>query len=321
MFGKIHDKRYEYMVTDMAADMAMDMVRNMARDMVRDTVTDMIAGNTVSVGVKRQKPKSINTTGSDEQLCARRLDKNTIVLADELAKTKELGRKLSREQQLVCASCGSPLVFRCGDVLRPHFAHLPGEERWRHEPESPEHIAGKEALKLWLQQLLSTESVANIDCERKLPSAQRIADVFLTMQSGYQLALEYQRAALAPRELLRRTTAYRQSGVDVLWVWGENFLRILDNHNCRIPATIVAAACYADQPVAFLDPTPPATVWLAYLPPSLFHRRNNIQLRAHKAALQMGTLANLGLDLPVGRSSLFFWTAERSNAATGHQRS
>lgn len=129
---------------------------------------------------------------------------------------------------LVCQfeDCGGALLIRSGLRVRPHFAHRPSAPcgtRFESHPESAAHRHGKRVVAEWLRKDCEANGFASvrIEFEVAIKEAGRVADVLVTFPSGSREAHEIQIASITPQDLQRRTDAYRNEGIDVVWWLGE----------------------------------------------------------------------------------------------------
>ncbi|RLI51575.1 MAG: hypothetical protein DRO93_15995, partial [Candidatus Thorarchaeota archaeon] len=124
-------------------------------------------------------------------------------------------------EDLVCPHCDGPMIIRHGLIRAPHFAHLSRcpYEGW-HEPETPEHRAFKRAVREYLLRDPFWKE-AQVALEVRIPQAHRIADVFVTFPTGWRVAHECQVSPITQEELIARSRAYREAGIDVMW-WFES---------------------------------------------------------------------------------------------------
>lgn len=52
-------------------------------------------------------------------------------------------KKNDRQQKYICPACGSVVIFKCGAIKLPYFAHQKGSECASSEGETAEHLLGK----------------------------------------------------------------------------------------------------------------------------------------------------------------------------------
>lgn len=117
-----------------------------------------------------------------------------------------------RGQVFTCPACQGAVRPRCGQVMRPHFAHYRLQAcDFFTENESQEHLS----LKAQLYQSLSP--AYSVQIEAVLPDLGQVADLLV----GDSLALEVQCSRLSIERLRQRTQAYRQYGYQVRWLLGK----------------------------------------------------------------------------------------------------
>ncbi|HFI0645203.1 TPA: competence protein CoiA [Streptococcus suis] len=112
-----------------------------------------------------------------------------------------------------CPQCSSPVRYRSGKIMRPHFAHVSRKEcPFFTENESVQHLSLKSELYSWLV------GVEQVELEKYLPEMNQLADLLVNKR----LALEVQCSSLPISRLQVRTQAYRESGYQVLWLLGKD---------------------------------------------------------------------------------------------------
>ena len=119
----------------------------------------------------------------------------------------------SSDGPFFCPACGSELRIRKGLKRIHHFAHLP-EKVCRYKGESQLHLRIKKQIYFSLLQELG-EKVKNVSVEKMIGSIR--PDVLV---EGFKknIGIEIQVTPLTPAELIRRTNAYYQQKIHVLWV-------------------------------------------------------------------------------------------------------
>ncbi len=133
------------------------------------------------------------------------------------ANNKDNGYVLATEIQkddgpFFCPECEGELILKQGRVKIDHFAHLPDADcSYAGEPESEEHIAAKLEIKEALQ---AQPGVERLQVERYLKEVR--PDISFLFKGSY-IAIEIQISPLSFDELIRRTTAYTQKNIYVLW--------------------------------------------------------------------------------------------------------
>ena len=166
-----------------------------------------------------------------------------LVVAGEtsLARLKDL----SLRSLLYCPNCRGIVHVRSGPEKRTqiHFAHQKGECSWSTERETIRHLRGKIVLAEWLQGQFPH---AHIMLEKRLPEPNRIADIFVSHADGQEWAVEFQCASLDIDEWHRRHKAYREAGIQDMWIIGNNRLAKQE--------TFIEAIITSTSEVMFLDP-------------------------------------------------------------------
>ncbi|HEM3725580.1 TPA: competence protein CoiA [Streptococcus suis] len=118
-----------------------------------------------------------------------------------------------RDEDFYCPQCSSPVRYRSGKILRPHFAHVSRKDcPFFTENESVQHLSLKSELYSWL---VEKEPV---ELEKYLPEINQLADLLVNKR----LALEVQCSRLPISRLQERTQAYHEAGYQVLWLLGKD---------------------------------------------------------------------------------------------------
>lgn len=112
-----------------------------------------------------------------------------------------------------CPACGGELRIRKGLKRIHHFAHFP-EKVCAYKGESQLHLRIKKQIYYSLLQELGNQ-VKDVSLEKMVNSIR--PDVLV---EGFKknIGIEIQVTPLTPAELIRRTTAYYQQKIHVLWV-------------------------------------------------------------------------------------------------------
>ncbi|GAD17389.1 competence CoiA family protein [Lentilactobacillus otakiensis DSM 19908 = JCM 15040] len=136
---------------------------------------------------------------------------------NQLINAAELKKVQISKYDLTCPCCHELVIFKHGQYRIPHFSHKTNAICSSFsENESQAHLEGKLAFKHGLEAM---GQVAVL--EYNLPEIQQRADVYLPNQN---LILEYQCSPISFAEMSRRTTNYKQLGIDVLWILGDRHL-------------------------------------------------------------------------------------------------
>ena len=138
----------------------------------------------------------------------------------DLTQIKE-PRKLDR-RDVMCQLCGRDMVLKCGQIIRPHFAHLvracPSD--YRFHPESLDHLLAKQVV-ADLMRDAHDEFLPDILLEYAIEDRKRVADIMCIWPTGWWQAHEIQLASITQRELEERTSDYLAQGIDVRWWLGK----------------------------------------------------------------------------------------------------
>lgn len=125
-------------------------------------------------------------------------------------------KKASEGNQLVCVECEAPVIFRCGKVNAPHFAHKSeflGGNPCSYSNETEEHIEGKKLL-LQYMKLLYPDAYAEM--RYKLPE-RKIADLYFKFNNGKELVIEFQRQRLSVGYWDDKREFYKKLGLNNIW--------------------------------------------------------------------------------------------------------
>lgn len=118
-----------------------------------------------------------------------------------------------------CIHCGGSVVPHMGRVVVHHFKHKPGAKCSAGSGESRAHVEAKELL---VTALMDRGLSADVEVEVKCLSrfGDRHADVLVQPPPPAEgnLAIEVQRSNIQPKEFEKRTKAYRDGNVHVMWI-------------------------------------------------------------------------------------------------------
>ncbi|TDL80633.1 competence protein CoiA [Peribacillus frigoritolerans] len=135
-----------------------------------------------------------------------------------------------REETFYCPVCENPLDLKIGSIKVPHFAHQKNKAcTIETEPESEYHLNGKLQLYKWLQ----GQSVLSAKLEQYLPSISQRPDVFFKNRKRYT-AIEYQCSVIPAALFSKRTSRYKQAGIETMWILGAKKTARLSSHTFRI---------------------------------------------------------------------------------------
>lgn len=119
-----------------------------------------------------------------------------------------------RSQAYFCLECRSAVYVRGGHQRHTsaHFYHRSLPENCRQH--------GKSARHLEIQQHISKALRTHSEQEHAFPEISRIADVFVP---ELRLVIEVQCSFITRQELERRTSDYRSLGLEVIWIFDDNY--------------------------------------------------------------------------------------------------
>lgn len=127
--------------------------------------------------------------------------------------------------ELHCAAphCGR-FATTVGGASRHHFRHPTADgARPGHDPETKEHFAAKHAIAQWIRQSAGPQ-VVRVEVEEYMtgPGTEPTAkpDVYVELNTGAKIAVEYQHSRGKPKDLLRKTKFYQEQGTTVWWLYG-----------------------------------------------------------------------------------------------------
>ncbi|MFC5712493.1 competence protein CoiA [Thalassorhabdus alkalitolerans] len=115
---------------------------------------------------------------------------------------------------LFCPACSSEVILKKGAKRQWHFAHkISSLCSSQNEPETEEHLAGKQRLYYWLK-----KQGLPVFLEHTLPVTKRRADLYLPL-APRPVAIEFQSASMTDEECLNRTRDYLKEGVWPVWIF------------------------------------------------------------------------------------------------------
>lgn len=128
--------------------------------------------------------------------------------------------QLKTASDYTCPYCGGAVIFKQGRKRRAHFSHRTSCKS-NHHQESEAHYTSKILLKKWLDH----QGVTLIKIEHRLPSIDRIADIYFEYENE-KIVLEIQKSMIDPSLFEERTKDYEALGIRVIWIFiGEIWAR------------------------------------------------------------------------------------------------
>ena len=119
--------------------------------------------------------------------------------------------ELRRTIQFYCPGCKDQVILKVGAIKTPHFAHLHHSScEQSHEPETFLHLLGKSRLYSFLQQQQLSPRL-----EHYLPDIKQRADLLVANK-----ALEFQCSVLTAEQVSRRSSGYRSTKLEPIWIRG-----------------------------------------------------------------------------------------------------
>jgi hypothetical protein len=125
-------------------------------------------------------------------------------------------KKAGEMNQLTCDECDAPVIFRCGKINIPHFAHksdFQGGNLCGYSNETEEHIEGK---KLLLNYMKSLYPDIYAEMRYKLPERKR-ADLYFKFIDGKELIIEFQRQRLSVSYWDNKREFYYKLSLNNIW--------------------------------------------------------------------------------------------------------
>ena len=129
--------------------------------------------------------------------------------------TRDELKKLSKEKKLKCPVCGEQYTYNHGKIKSPYFKHLNSECSLYGEPETEEHILGKNNLYQWL---LLQDGVEDVVLEGYIKDTEQRPDIMFKF-NGERYVIEYQCTPIAT-EYYERHEKYQSLGVKDIWILG-----------------------------------------------------------------------------------------------------
>lgn len=136
-------------------------------------------------------------------------------------------QRLKEKEQFFCPVCNQSVVMKIGSQRRWHFAHRSSSHCGQSEQESDYHLAGKEALYVWLK-----KQNMPVSLEPYIQSIQQRPDLLLT--APYETPIEFQCSTISDAQFLNRTSNYVKHKLIPLWILGGNRFTRIGNHNYRL---------------------------------------------------------------------------------------
>lgn len=127
-----------------------------------------------------------------------------------------------RRKVLRCLLCHGPVKYRHSPKIKPHFAHVARAVCEYREPETHEHVCGKEVIKQWVSSLFPAN---NTTVEACVSNGNQRADVLTVFPEGQQLCIEFQCSPVPLEVLRKRMKGYEENGIAQLWIIGKSRFR------------------------------------------------------------------------------------------------
>ena len=116
------------------------------------------------------------------------------------------------DRPFVCFCCQRVVTLRRGQIIAPHFAHLPPVTCEYGTGESEAHRRCKIAI---YESLVADSRVSKCELERNLGTVRPDVSAYI---NGVPVAIEVQLSTLSLEKIAYRTNEYRRKGIYVLWL-------------------------------------------------------------------------------------------------------
>ena len=141
---------------------------------------------------------------------------NALFIAEECEyKYRKEIKIASSKKELACEDCGSPMTFKCGQVITPHFAH------WRGYGEKCPYNMESEALrrckKILYNYFRENYPKAEIELEYKAIPNRR-SDLFICFNDGSKLVIDIQKDLMSARQWDDKHSDYKKAAMNNLWI-------------------------------------------------------------------------------------------------------
>ncbi|NNU78178.1 competence protein CoiA family protein [Clostridium estertheticum] len=125
-------------------------------------------------------------------------------------------KKAGEKNELLCDECEAPVIFRCGKINKPHFAHksdFQGGNPCAYSDETEEHIQGKKLLLNYMKELYPD---VEAEMRHKLPE-RKSADLYFKFTDNQELVIEFQRQRLSVNYWDNKREFYGKLGLNNIW--------------------------------------------------------------------------------------------------------
>lgn len=126
-------------------------------------------------------------------------------------------KKAGEKNELLCDECEATVIFRCGKINKPHFAHkseFQGGNPCKYSNETEEHIEGKKLLLNYMKELYPD---VEGEMRRKLPE-RKSADLYFKFADNQELVIEFQRQRLSVSYWDDKREFYNKIGLNNIWL-------------------------------------------------------------------------------------------------------
>lgn len=125
-------------------------------------------------------------------------------------------KKAGEKNELLCDECEATVIFRCGKINKPHFAHkseFQGGNPCKYSNETEEHIEGKKLLLNYMKELYPD---VQGEMRHKLPE-RKSADLYFKFADNQELVIEFQRQRLSVSYWDDKREFYNKLGLNNIW--------------------------------------------------------------------------------------------------------
>ena len=142
-------------------------------------------------------------------------------------------RSWSNKKILKCPICDNKLIYKNGLVKIPHFAHVSNDDCHDiyYENETKEHMMGKMILYKWLKEF---PDIKVCKLEGWIPETKQRPDIYLELQDGTKIVIEFQCTPITLEQYLNRHDLYRLIGINDFWILGTDKYKLFKSQKGRL---------------------------------------------------------------------------------------
>lgn len=126
-------------------------------------------------------------------------------------------KQWSDKNKLICPVCGGNYEYCHGEFVIPYFRHKDKTkcEEYYSEPETKEHMIGKQLIYEWLQR---QNNIENLKLEAWIPETKQRPDLYFTV-GDQKYVIEFQCTPIAS-EYVQRHELYKLANIHDIWIMG-----------------------------------------------------------------------------------------------------